>query len=362
MLYNRRARRHNRRLRLNRILPQRAQLQALLRRAQSIVVVVLLAACSTLPASSTAIIKSPNDHREYRAVTLPNGLIAVLVSDPSTDKSAAALAVYRGSYDDPEGRAGLAHFLEHMLFLGTTKYPGVDEYQNFITTHGGTFNAYTSSDHTNYFFDIQTPFLEGGLDRFRAVLHCADVRCRLRGAGEERRQLRVSAVSERRRLAGQRGREAGDEPDASGCALLGGQPRHAERRRSHRPHRVLSHALFGRSDGARRARRSIARSARIVGNRKVLANSTPADCRARTDGADVRARYPAAKTHLSDGEGLAPGHLQLPGAEPRPVLPRKAGRVRRQPARPRRRRKPARAAEGARLDRVVGRERLALRC
>ena len=82
------------------------------------------------------------------------------------DKSAAALAVYRGSYDDPEGRAGLAHFLEHMLFLGTTKYPDVDDYQNYITTHGGTFNAYTSSDHTNYFFDIQTPFLEGGLDRF----------------------------------------------------------------------------------------------------------------------------------------------------------------------------------------------------
>ena len=127
---------------------------------------VLLAACATLPASSTTIIKSPNDHREYRAVTLPNGLISVLVSDPSTDKSAAALAVYRGSYDDPEGRAGLAHFLEHMLFLGTTKYPDVDDYQNFITTHGGTFNAYTASDHTNFFFDIQTPFLEGGFDRF----------------------------------------------------------------------------------------------------------------------------------------------------------------------------------------------------
>ncbi len=151
---------------MNRFLPQRALLLALLRRTQSIVMLVLLAACATLPASSTTIIKSPNDHREYRAVTLPNGLISVLVSDPSTDKSAAALAVYRGSYDDPEGRAGLAHFLEHMLFLGTTKYPDVDDYQNFITTHGGTFNAYTASDHTNFFFDIQTPFLEGGLDRF----------------------------------------------------------------------------------------------------------------------------------------------------------------------------------------------------
>ena len=127
---------------------------------------VLLAACATLPASSTTIIKSPNDHREYRAVTLPNGLITLLVTDPDADKSAAALAVYRGSYDDPEGRAGLAHFLEHMLFLGTTKYPDVDDYQNYITTHGGTFNAYTSSDHTLYFFDIQPPFFEGGLDRF----------------------------------------------------------------------------------------------------------------------------------------------------------------------------------------------------
>ncbi len=151
---------------MNRFLPQRTQLLALLRRSQSIVVILLLAACATLPASSTAIIKSPNDHREYRAITLPNGLIGVLVCDPTTDKSAAALAVYRGSYDDPEGRAGLAHFLEHMLFLGTTKYPDVDDYQGYITTHGGTFNAYTASDHTNFFFDIQNAYLEGALDRF----------------------------------------------------------------------------------------------------------------------------------------------------------------------------------------------------
>jgi secreted Zn-dependent insulinase-like peptidase len=151
---------------LNRSILQRAPLRALLRRTHSIVVLLLLAACATLPASSTTIIKSPNDHREYRAIDLPNGLIGLIVSDPTTDKAAAALAVYRGSYDDPEGREGLAHFLEHMLFLGTTKYPDVDDYQNYITTHGGTFNAYTASDHTNYFFDIQPSYLEGGLDRF----------------------------------------------------------------------------------------------------------------------------------------------------------------------------------------------------
>jgi insulysin len=151
---------------LNRPTQQRASLPALLRRLHVLAVLVLLAACATLPASSPAIIKSPNDHRQYQAVTLDNGLIAVLVSDPSTDKAAAALTVYRGSYDDPEGRQGLAHFLEHMLFLGTTKYPDVDDYQSFITTHGGTFNAYTASDHTNYFFDVQPAYFDGALDRF----------------------------------------------------------------------------------------------------------------------------------------------------------------------------------------------------
>ncbi len=145
---------------------QRAKLRAALRRAQSIAAVVLLAACATLPASSSTIIQSPNDHRAYRSVVLANGLTVVLVSDPTTDKAAAALAVYRGSYDDPDGRQGLAHFLEHMLFLGTTKYPKVDGYQNYITTHGGTFNAYTAADLTNFFFDVQPAFFEGALDRF----------------------------------------------------------------------------------------------------------------------------------------------------------------------------------------------------
>ncbi|HBK19461.1 MAG TPA: hypothetical protein DDZ38_12535, partial [Gammaproteobacteria bacterium] len=43
----------------------------------------------------------------------------LLVSDPETDKSAAALAVYRGSFHETNDRPGLAHFLEHMLFIGT---------------------------------------------------------------------------------------------------------------------------------------------------------------------------------------------------------------------------------------------------
>ena len=61
---------------------------------------------------------SPMDDRSYRALTLDNGLQVLLISDPTTQKAAAALDVYVGSGDNPAGRGGLAHFLEHMLFVG----------------------------------------------------------------------------------------------------------------------------------------------------------------------------------------------------------------------------------------------------
>jgi secreted Zn-dependent insulinase-like peptidase len=88
------------------------------------------------------------------------------VSDAKTQKAAAALDVYVGSGDNPKGRGGLAHFLEHMLFLGTEKYPDPAEYEQYITEHGGNRNAYTSFDHTNYFFDVNAEHFTEALDRF----------------------------------------------------------------------------------------------------------------------------------------------------------------------------------------------------
>ncbi|MDX5335023.1 MAG: insulinase family protein, partial [Marinobacter sp.] len=67
---------------------------------------------------------------------------------------------------DPADREGLAHFLEHMLFLGTEKYPDPGEYQQFIRSHGGSHNAFTAFADTNYFFDVEAEFLEPALDRF----------------------------------------------------------------------------------------------------------------------------------------------------------------------------------------------------
>lgn len=106
------------------------------------------------------------DTRAYRAVTLDNGLEVLLISDPTTDKAAAAMDVAVGSGSDPAGREGMAHFLEHMLFLGTEKFPEAGEYQAFINQHGGSHNAYTTYDHTNYFFDVDADALEAALDRF----------------------------------------------------------------------------------------------------------------------------------------------------------------------------------------------------
>ena len=111
-------------------------------------------------------VQSPNDDLQYRLLTLENDLQVLLISDPDTPKAAASLDVMVGSGDNPPGRGGLAHFLEHMLFLGTDKYPDAAEYERYITEHGGSRNAYTSFEHTNYFFDVNAPFLPEALDRF----------------------------------------------------------------------------------------------------------------------------------------------------------------------------------------------------
>ena len=108
----------------------------------------------------------PLDTKEYRYVELDNGIRALLISDDKAVKSLASLNVNVGSYQDPEGWDGLAHFLEHMLFLGTEKYPDSAEYSEFLKSHGGTQNAYTAYDITNYHFSVDNNGYEGALDRF----------------------------------------------------------------------------------------------------------------------------------------------------------------------------------------------------
>ncbi|GAA5829536.1 hypothetical protein JCM11251_000196 [Rhodosporidiobolus azoricus] len=110
--------------------------------------------------------RSPNDDNVYRSIILENGMEAVLVSDPNTDKAAAAMAVKVGHLSDPEDIPGLAHFCEHLMFMGTEKYPAENDYTEFLTQHSGSSNAYTDMDQTMYHFDVAPEYLSPALDRF----------------------------------------------------------------------------------------------------------------------------------------------------------------------------------------------------
>lgn len=104
--------------------------------------------------------------RKTIRLKLDNGLSVFIVSDKSIDKSSAALCVKAGSWQDPENYAGMAHFTEHMLFMGSYTYPGENAFMNFIWDHGGCPNAYTACDRTVYGFSINNDAFTEGLNRF----------------------------------------------------------------------------------------------------------------------------------------------------------------------------------------------------
>ncbi|XP_018644130.1 insulysin (M16 family) [Schistosoma mansoni] len=122
--------------------------------------------------SSPVVQKSANDLREYKVMRLCNRMKVLLISDPETDKSAVCLSVNIGSLSDPKELPGLAHFCEHMLFLGTKSFPTENTYLKYITDHGGHCNAFTSPDKTSYVFDVAPESLRGALDIFSQFFVC----------------------------------------------------------------------------------------------------------------------------------------------------------------------------------------------
>uniref|UniRef100_A0A3P8V2E0 Nardilysin convertase n=1 Tax=Cynoglossus semilaevis TaxID=244447 RepID=A0A3P8V2E0_CYNSE len=180
------------------------------------------------------IIKSPSDPKQYRYVVLENGLRALLISDfngaatmededsdgedggeeeeddesgdeteddseeedsesgsnhddgddDDDDKegkkkkgnaekqSAAALCVGVGSFSDPSDLPGLAHFLEHMVFMGSEKYPSENGFDAFLKKHGGSDNASTDCERTVFQFDVQRKSFKEALDRWAQFFIC----------------------------------------------------------------------------------------------------------------------------------------------------------------------------------------------
>ena len=74
--------------------------------------------------------------------------------------------VKSGNLNDPNNANGIAHFCEHMLFLGTEKYPDESHYSKFLSSHGGSKNAATGEDFTYYYFDVQNENFNEALDIF----------------------------------------------------------------------------------------------------------------------------------------------------------------------------------------------------
>ena len=114
----------------------------------------------------TNIEKSKSDKFDSLIKILPNGLKALLVSDPEAEQSGAALGVNIGSLSDSKDEVGLAHFCEHLVFMGTEKYPLESEIEEYLSKNGGDSNAYTGLDHTVYYFNVDNDAFEGAVDRF----------------------------------------------------------------------------------------------------------------------------------------------------------------------------------------------------
>ncbi len=84
------------------------------------------------------------------AFTLKNGMEVVVIPDRRAPVVTHMVWYKVGSADEPQGKSGIAHFLEHLLFKGTAKYPP-GEFDRQVSRNGGDGNAFTSTDYTGYF-------------------------------------------------------------------------------------------------------------------------------------------------------------------------------------------------------------------
>ncbi|WP_315335232.1 pyrroloquinoline quinone biosynthesis protein PqqF [Pseudomonas grimontii] len=103
-------------------------------------------------------------------LTLANGLRVSLRHTPRLKRCAAVLRVAAGSHDVPLAWPGLAHFLEHMLFLGTERFPAGEGLMTYVQRHGGQVNASTRERTTDFFFELPVSAFAPGLERLADML------------------------------------------------------------------------------------------------------------------------------------------------------------------------------------------------
>ena len=114
--------------------------------------------------------KSENDPRQYQAITLKNDMTVLLISDSAARKSAAAISLAIGSMDEPQSQAGLAHYLEHMVLMGSKRFPEPGNFSDYLAKHGGSHNASTGSNYTDFYFEVENSALKGATERLADAL------------------------------------------------------------------------------------------------------------------------------------------------------------------------------------------------
>ncbi|TAE32833.1 MAG: insulinase family protein [Alphaproteobacteria bacterium] len=128
--------------------------------------------------------------------TLDNGLKVVIVPNHRAPVVSHNLLVAAGAADDPRGASGLAHYLEHMMFKGTPRFPE-GSYDTIIQGLGGVHNAYTSSDMTGYYVTIASEHLEQVMrleaDRMQNIQPSPDAFLKEREVILEERRLRTES-------------------------------------------------------------------------------------------------------------------------------------------------------------------------
>ncbi|HEY9079246.1 pitrilysin family protein [Magnetovibrio sp.] len=91
--------------------------------------------------------------------TLDNGMQVVVLPNHRAPVVLHMVWYKAGSADEPEGKSGVAHLLEHLMFKGTPKHPN-GEFSKILAQHGGQENAFTSLDYTGYHQTVASDRLE----------------------------------------------------------------------------------------------------------------------------------------------------------------------------------------------------------
>ena len=102
------------------------------------------------------------DKRSIKGIELANKIKIILISDPDINMSSCSIAVGAGYLQDEFN--GTAHFLEHLLFMGSEKYPEQNDYHSYVQINGGYDNAFTSDSVTCYYLSLETTFLKKGIE------------------------------------------------------------------------------------------------------------------------------------------------------------------------------------------------------